>query len=94
MWANEDETGARTSRLALIFSLFATALVFLPWMSARTAVWFLIPALGVNLVLLSLAWKFFRLRDRVSARKLFLFTLLHLPALLAVTAIFWRHDKS
>jgi protoheme IX farnesyltransferase len=93
MWANEDESGSRTSRLALLFSACATALVFLPWAAGRTGAWFLLPALAVNAVLLGFAWRFFRARDRASARRLFLFTLLHLPVLLVATAAFWRYEK-
>lgn len=90
MWANEDDTGSRTARLALIFSLLSAALMILPVMSGRTNGYFLIPSLLINGVLIALSLRFQKTRDRAAARKLFLFTLIYLPALLVCTAIFWR----
>lgn len=90
MWANDDDTGNRTARLALIFSILAAALMLLPVMSGRTNGFFLIPSLLINAVLIVLSLRFQKARDRVSARKLFLFTLIYLPALLVCTAMFWR----
>lgn len=90
MWANDDDTGNRTARLALIFSILSAALMFLPVISGQTNVYFLIPSLLINAVLIVLSLRFQKARDRVAARKLFLFTLLYLPALLVCTALFWR----
>ncbi|MEI6536847.1 MAG: heme o synthase, partial [Verrucomicrobiaceae bacterium] len=90
MWANDDDTGSRTARLALIFSILSAALMFLPVMSGQTNVYFLIPSLLINAALIGLSLRFQKARDRVTARKLFLFTLLYLPALLVCTALFWR----
>jgi protoheme IX farnesyltransferase len=90
MWANEDDTGGRTSKLSLIFSFCATALVLLPPLAGDASFWFLPFALLVNLVLLALAWKFYKVRDRVSARKLFFFTLMYLPLLLIISMVFWK----
>ncbi len=90
MWANEDHEGTLTACLALLFSVLAAALMFLPVMTGQTGVWFLVPALLVNGVLILLALRFYRTRDHISARKLFLFTLLYLPLLLVITAVFWR----
>jgi len=90
MWANEDETGGKTSRLALLFSVCATALVFLPHFAGLTTVYFLPAALLVNLALLWLSWKFCQIRDRASARKLFFFTLLYLPLMLGLSMVFWK----
>lgn len=90
MWANEDESGAKTSKLALLFSLCAMALMFLPPLAGDTSYAFLPFALAVNLALVWLSWKFFKVRDRASARKLFFFTLLYLPLLLVVTILFWK----
>jgi len=90
MWANEDETGGKTSRLALIFSFCATALAFMPSFTGLTSIYFLPMALLVNLGLLHFAWQFCKIRDRVSARKLFFFTLVYLPLMLGLSMIFWR----
>lgn len=90
MWANEDETGERTSRLALIFSICAALLALLPPLAVLTNSAFLPAALLVNAGLLWLAWKFFRIRDRASARRLFFFTLLYLPLILGVSMACWK----
>ena len=93
MWANEDDTGARTARLAVIFSALAALLMFLPVIYGQTGAFFLIPALLVNMALVALACRFFRRRDRAAARRLFLFTLIYLPVLLTLTAFFWRRSN-
>ncbi len=93
MWANEDHEGTLTARLALLFSVLAAALMFLPVMTGQTGAWFLVPSLLVNSILILLALRFYRTRDHVSARKLFLFTLLHLPLLLVITACYWRRGN-
>jgi heme o synthase len=90
MWANEDHEGSLTARLAVLFSVMAAALMFQPVLTGQTGAWFLAPALLVNGILVLMAVRFYRTRDRVTARKLFLFTLLYLPLLLVITALFWR----
>ena len=90
MWANEDHAGSLTARLAVLFSVMAAALMFQPVMTGQTSAWFLVPALLVNGILILMALRFYRTRDRITARKLFLFTLLYLPLLLVITALFWR----
>ncbi len=90
MWANEDHAGSLTARLAVLFSVMAAVLMFQPVLTGQTGVWFLAPALLVNGILILLALRFFKARDRITARKLFLFTLLYLPLLLVITAVFWR----
>ncbi|MEZ0387409.1 MAG: heme o synthase [Verrucomicrobium sp.] len=90
MWANEDETGGKTSKLAMIFSLCAVALVLLPPLAGDTSVWFLPFGLLANLPLVWLAWKFRKVRDRAGARKLFFFTLMYLPIMLGISMVFWK----
>ena len=90
MWANEDESGGRTARLALAFSLCATLLALLPPLAGHTSLAFLPFALLANAGLLMLAWRFSKSRDRASARKLFFYTLLYLPLLLGISMMFWN----
>jgi heme O synthase-like polyprenyltransferase len=90
MWANEDHAGTLTARLALGFSVLTAALMVQPVATGQTSAWFLVPALLVNGVLCLLAARFYQKRDRVSAKRLFLFTLCQLPLLLVSTAAFWR----
>lgn len=91
MWANDDERGVRTSWLCVIFSALALLVGLMPFFYGLTSWWFVLPSLAVNGLLLVKAWRFYRVRDRLAARKLFLFTLLHLPLMLGLTLVFWRH---
>ncbi|TLD70219.1 protoheme IX farnesyltransferase [Phragmitibacter flavus] len=90
MWANDDDSGGKTSRLALIFSILAAALMLLPPLTGLTNYWFLLPALTVNFVLILLAWKFCSERERPVARKLFFYTLIYLPLMLVISMVFWQ----
>ncbi len=92
MWANDDASGGKTSKLSLLFSFCTMSLVLIPPLSGHTSLWFLPLALMVNAVLMFLAWCFFKTRDRVSARKLFFYTLLYLPLMLGLSMIFWKQD--
>lgn len=91
MWANSDESGNKTSFLALLFSICTVPLMILPPLTNQTSWWFVIPAGLVNLGLLWLAWKFRVVRERAAARKLFFYTLIYLPLMLGLSMIFWRH---
>ena len=90
MWANEDDTGRKTSLLALLFSIAATILVAYPILTHCVSIGFAPTAGIINLALVWMAWRFFQNRDRASARRLFFFTLMYLPAMLTVCGIFWR----
>ena len=90
MWANEDDTGRKTSLLALMFSVMATLLVIYPIVTQCVSIGFAVAAVAVNLPLVWMAWRFFQTRDRASARRLFFFTLMYLPAMLIVSGVFWR----
>jgi protoheme IX farnesyltransferase len=90
MWANDDDTGSKTSRLAFFFSICTVAAAFLPAFTGQTVVWFLPAACVINGILLWLAWKFLKTPDRPTARKLFFYTLMHLPLLLGVSMAFWK----
>ena len=90
MLANTDENGLKTSIASLIVAALSVALVFYPWVEGCVSGGFVVAGLLVNAVLVSRSWDFFRQRDRSTARKLFLFTLLYLPLMLIACAIFWR----
>ncbi|CAN5665339.1 heme o synthase [soil metagenome] len=90
MWANDDASGRKTSKLALIFSFCTMSLALIPPLSGHTSMWFLPLALLINVGLIFLAWQFYIARDRVSARKLFFYTLFYLPLMLGLSMIFWR----
>ncbi len=82
MWANEDESGSLTSKLAVGFSVALMALSVYPWIAGFGGPAFTSIGLICGGWLVWLALKFRQLRDRASARKLFLNTLLYLPIVL------------
>jgi protoheme IX farnesyltransferase len=89
MWSNDDEDGARTSRLALWFSLAVTLLPVQAVVFGVTQWWFLIPGVLLGGLMLYLAAKFRRSRERGDARKLFFYTLLYLPLILIAALLAW-----
>lgn len=91
MWSNGDLDGARTARLALIFSAAVALLPLMPVATGLVTLWFLVPGLAAGGIMLWLAWRFFRSRERRDARSLFFFTLLYLPLVLVASLLTWRH---
>ncbi len=89
MWSNGDEGGRRTASLALVFSLALTALTALPAVYGFARVWAAVPLLALGLAMVWLAVRFSRQRTRPAARRLFLFTLLYLPAALGILIVGW-----
>jgi protoheme IX farnesyltransferase len=90
MWSNGDESGARTATLALVFSSCQAALGLVPAVFGFCHLWACIALVAVGLWMVRLAWKFYRDRQRTSARRLFLFTLLYLPVALGLLIAGWR----
>ncbi|MCB1230414.1 MAG: heme o synthase [Verrucomicrobiae bacterium] len=90
MWSNGDESGARTARLALGFSLVVAVFPLLPVLTGVVSLWFLPPGFFLGWSMAWLAARFFRSRKRVDARRLFFFTLLYLPLILTAALLTWR----
>lgn len=90
MWSNGDESGGRTARLALAFSIAVAALPLLPVVTKVVAVWFLAPGILLGALMVWLALRFYRSRERSDARTLFFFTLLYLPLILTAALLAWR----
>lgn len=82
MWSNEDDSGARTSALALGFTAAMLPLAVWPVWSGFARWWVAVGLLGLTVWLLWLAWRFRRERERPAARRLFFATLAYLPAAL------------
>ncbi len=84
MWSNDDDSGARTSALALVFSAAMIPVALWPaW--AGFAGWTVAAALlALTLWLVWLAVRFRRDRTRGSARTLFFATLAYLPLALVI----------
>ena len=78
---------------SLIVAILSLALVFHPWLTGCVSFGFVIVAGLINVVLIQKSWCFFKQRDRLMARKLFLFTLLYLPLMLIACAIFWQRAQ-
>jgi heme o synthase len=90
MWSNGDASGRTSGRLSAIFAVVLAAFSLLPaWVGFANVIWtFAGPLLG--LLMAGLALRFSRDGERVTARKLFFFTLLYLPAALLLLLVAWR----
>lgn len=90
MWSNGDVSGVKSARLCLWFSACLMLLPLWPYLSGLATLPWLVCGvlLGVRLIMLSR--NFGEAGDRASARRLFLFTLLYLPAALTVLAVCWK----
>jgi protoheme IX farnesyltransferase len=90
MWSNDDETGAKTGKIALSFAVLTFLFgVLYPLLSESFAWWgcFAGGALGAIMVWLSI--KFLKCGQRADARTLFLFTLLYLPLMMVASYLAW-----
>lgn len=87
MWANEDASGELTSKLAVGFSVALALLAIHPWMAGFAGPIFPVIGLLLGGWIVALSLKFRRLRDRPSARTLFLSTLLYLPIILVALCL-------
>ncbi|MEM7145460.1 MAG: heme o synthase [Verrucomicrobiota bacterium] len=90
MWSNDDESGAKTSGLALVFSVMLTALLVVPYLCGFGGWVSLVGGVLLGLVMVGLSLRFRRERDRGSARRLFFYTLMYLPLVFVVLVISWR----
>jgi len=90
MWSNDDPLGEKTSRLAIIYSVLLALLAFHPWIAGFASPAFTVIALLHGGWLVWLSMQFRRQRDRSSARKLFLNTLLYLPVVLIALCLLAR----
>ncbi|MFD0894934.1 heme o synthase [Luteolibacter ambystomatis] len=90
MWSNGDVSGKKSALLSTIFALMLAAISLMPWVMGFAGwLWGVFGPL-LALLMAGLAWRFRAAGDRASARKLFFFTLIYLPAALGLLAIAWR----
>lgn len=80
----DDESGERSSRLALRHSLALTAASGTPFVLGLSGLVYLGGAVLLNLLLLTSAIRFLRIRNDERARQLFWTTLIYLPLLLSL----------
>lgn len=89
MWTNGDVSGKKTSNIAAGFTVLLTALAPMALIFNYANMLWVIGGTVSGLVMLWLCWKFRVAGDRVSARKLFFYTLLYLPLALGLLALGW-----
>ena len=89
MWSNDDESGAKTANLAILFSAMTLALMVVPQVYGFAGVGFLVGGVILSGVMLWLAVQFRRECSRGAARKLFFYTLIYLPLVLVLLVVFW-----
>ncbi|NLT70726.1 MAG: protoheme IX farnesyltransferase [Verrucomicrobiaceae bacterium] len=91
MWSNDDESGSRTARIALSYSLILTVLsIAFPFLTPHMSIG---GAVGGGLlagVMALLSWRFLKSGKREDARSLFLYTLLYLPLMMIAGYLAWR----
>jgi len=85
MWSNGDESGVRTSRLALIFTFCLIAVSFLPMQELK--IWGTIFLIGVGVVMALMARRFQKNPTPATARALFFYTLAYLPLALGILMV-------
>lgn len=91
MWSNDDESGRRTARIAIGFSVLTLLLGALyPVWSPTIQGWGAIPCGLLGAVMLWLAIRFFRSGERADARRLFFYTLLYLPLMMLASYLAWN----
>ena len=90
MWSNNDETGRKTARIAIFFSVLTFLLgVLFPLLTPIMSWWGAIGGGFLGLWMLWLSVKFLKSGDRKDARTLFFFTLLYLPLMMIVSYFAW-----
>lgn len=89
MWGNQDESGVKSARLCLLFSLLLAATSYVPLGHLHHAWAYALIMTLANLQLLRLAWRFYERRERPAARALFLYTLAYLPVAMLAGALFY-----
>lgn len=91
MWSNEDESGKKTARIALFYSLVLTVLsILFPFFSVSMAGWGAISGGLLGAVMVLLSWRFLKSGQRADARTLFFYTLLYLPLMMIASYLAWQ----
>lgn len=89
MWSNGDESGKRTSLLAIIFSVFLLILMLFPLFYGFVNVWAIVGLVLAAAVMVKYSIDFSKSRLRKDARRLFLYTLIFLPLSLILLFLGW-----
>jgi len=90
MWSNDDESGAKTAKIAVFFSILVVLFgVLFPLLTPVLAGWGAVPCGLLGSVMLFLAVKFRKSGTREDARRLFFYTLLYLPLMMIAAYLAW-----
>ena len=90
MWSNNDDSGAKTAKIAVFFSLLIVLFgILFPLLTPVLATWGALPCGIPGVVMLLLALKFQRSGTREDARRLFFYTLLYLPLMMVFAYLAW-----
>ncbi len=87
MYANKDESGQYTARMALGYSVALALLSLMPPLCGFAHWAFAVVGLALGGWLVALAWKFVKTPEKPTARKLFFGTLIYLPLALAAIVL-------
>jgi len=90
MWSNGDASGKKTARIAILFTVMLIALAPIGHLLGYSGLVWTIGGSAAGLVMLWLCWVFKTTPEKVTARKLFFYTLLYLPLALGLLAIGWN----
>lgn len=84
MLSRYDPQGRSVALQSLVFACVLGTIAMFPVVYAGANAFYWVPALVLNIVLLQLAWNFYRKEHKLTAaRRLFFFTLIYLPIYLA-----------
>ncbi|MDA8908781.1 heme o synthase [bacterium] len=90
MWSSNDDSGAKTAKIAVFFSLLIVLFgILFPLLTPVLAIWGALPCGIPGVVMLLLALKFQRSGTREDARRLFFYTLLYLPLMMVFAYLAW-----
>ena len=89
MWSNGDESGGRTSFLGILFSVLLMMMMVIPLAFGFVRTWAVVGLILAASVMVKYAINFGKSRLREDARRLFLYTLIFLPAALFLLFIGW-----
>ncbi len=84
MLSSQDESGVLSARQSLVYSFYLTCVSVLPIFFGMVQMWFLIPSLLLGGGFILFSARFLKSCNKPSARALFLWSLLYLPAYLAI----------
>jgi protoheme IX farnesyltransferase len=87
MLAVIDSSGSRTSRQASMYIVLLILVTVIPSIIGLAGLVYLVGAMALGLLFLVNAFWFARLRDRISARRLFVASICYLPILLALLMV-------